>query len=249
MSSPLLITSPKAAIIAQLQKDILPLQGLKKSPNLSSINVFPTVIKKAFTDAEFPLGAVHEFICNGEEGFASTGGFVSGILSSIMQNSGASIWISSSKTIFPPALKWFGIEPEKIIFLELKREKEILWVMEEALKCDSLSAVVGEIKDLSFINSRRLQLAVEESRVTGFILRSNTKNVNTTACVTRWKITPLKSESIEDMPGVGFPRWNVELLKVRNGKPGSWEIEFSGRRFKHISKVSAIELEQKRKTG
>ena len=121
--------------------------------------------------------------------------------------------------------------------------------MEEALKCDSLSAVVGDMKELSFTNSRRLQLAVERSQVTGFILRNNPRNLNTTACVSRWKITPLPGESAEDLPGVGFPRWNVELLKVRNGKPGSWQIEFAGGRFRLISKIAAIALEQQKKTG
>jgi protein ImuA len=77
----------------------------------------------------------------------------------------------SSKTIFPPGLKMFGIEPANIIFLELQKSKDILWVMEEALKCIGVAAVVGEISDLSFTLSRRLQLAVEQSGVMGFILR------------------------------------------------------------------------------
>jgi protein ImuA len=51
------------------------------------------------------------------------------------------------------------------------------------------------------------------------------------------------------MPGVGFPRWNVELLKVRNGRPGTWQIEFTEGRFKHISRIAAIAMEQKKKTG
>lgn len=41
-------------------------------------------------------------------------------------------------------------------------------VMEEALKCGGLAAVVGEVQDISFTASRRLQLAVEQSGVTGF---------------------------------------------------------------------------------
>jgi protein ImuA len=36
------------------------------------------------------------------------------------------------------------------------------------------------------------------------------------------------------MPGVGFPRWNVQLLKVRNGKPGAWQLEWEGGQFHHI---------------
>jgi hypothetical protein len=37
---------------------------------------------------------------------------------------------------------------------------------------------------------------------------------------TRWKITALPSELPDRMTGVGFPGWNVELLKVRNDKHG-----------------------------
>lgn len=249
MPYPSSITSTRANIIAQLQKDILPLQGFKRMPNQGTLDVLPYVIKNAFPHAEFPLGAVHEFISTGAENAASTSGFIAGILASLMRSGGASIWISSAGTIFPPALKSFGIAPDKIIFINLKKDKEILWAMEEALKCDSLSAVIGEIKELSFTNSRRLQLAVEQSHVTGFILRDKPRNLNITACVTRWKISPLPGELQAGMPGVGFPRWNVELLKVRNGKPGNWEIEFSGGCFRHTSKIAAIVLEQKRKTG
>ena len=248
MMIPLSMTSTKAAIIAQLQKDILPLQGFKRTLNPTALNVVPRAIKNAFPNAEFPLGAVHEFFYAGTEDAAASRGFISGVLASLLRNGGASIWISSCRTIFPPALISFGITPDKIIFIDLQKEKEILWATEEALKCDGLAAVIGEMQELSFTSSRRLLLAVEESQVTGFILRHNPGSLNTTACVTRWKVTSLPSELAGDMPGVGFPRWNVELLKVRNGKPGSWQIEFAAGRFRHISKITAIALEQK-KTG
>src|SRR5687768_16222057 len=157
---PLSTTSIKAAIIAQLQKDILPLQGFKRTLNSVPLDVVPGVIKNAFPNAEFPLAAVHEFFSTGAEDAAATCGFVAGMLASIMQNCGASVWISSCRTIFPPALKSFGIAPDKIIFIDLKKEKDIVWVMEEALKCNGLAAVVGEMRELSFTSSRRLQLAV-----------------------------------------------------------------------------------------
>jgi len=243
------MTGTKADIIAQLQREIFPLQGFKPALNNSIVDAGLGPIKNAFPNASFPLGAIHEFIAAEQEAHASTGGFVAGILSSIMKAAGAAIWISCSRTIFPPALKSFGIAPDKIIFIDLKKEKEVLWAMEEALKCNGLSAVIGEMQELSFTTSRRLQLAVEQSQVTGFVLRRNPRSLNTTACVTRWQIASLKSELEDNMPGVGFPRWNVELLKVRNGKPGSWQVEFAAGRFRHIYKIPAIALEQKKKTG
>jgi len=243
------MTASKADIIAQLQKEILSLQGFKTAFNNTAVDAGLGSIKNAFPNSTFPVGAIHEFISAAAEDGAATGGFVAGILSTLMKTSGATIWISASRTIFPPALKSYGIAPDKIIFIDLKKEKEILWAIEEALKCKGLSAVVGEMQELSFTTSRRLQLAVEQSQVTGFILRRNPRSLNTTACVTRWKITSLPSELADKMPGVGFPRWNVELLKVRNGRPGAWQIEFAAGSFKHISKIAAIALEQQKKTG
>jgi len=91
--------------------------------------------------------------------------------------------------------------------------------MEEALKCHGVAAVIGDIKEISLVASRRLQLAVEESAVTGFIIRHAAKNIQSNSFVSRWRITPLPTEIKDDLPGIGFPRWNVELQKIRNGKP------------------------------
>lgn len=243
------MTGTKADIIAQLQRDILPLQGYKAALNNTVVDTGLGLIKNAFPNKVFPVGAVHEFIYEGPEDAAATSGFVSGLLSSLMDKNGAAIWISATTTIFPPALKLFGVTPDKIIFIDLRKEKDICWAMEEALKCNGLSAVIGEMPELSFTASRRLQLAVEHSQVTGFILRNNLQAINATTCVTRWKITSLPSALPGDMPGVGFPRWNVELLKVRNGTPGKWQIEFNAGRFRHIPKIASIQLEQEKKTG
>lgn len=234
----------KADIIAQLQKDLLLLQGFRHAAHDHAVDTGLGPINHAFPDGAFPLGAVHEFIA--EDG-AATGGFVAGILSALMQHDGVCLWISSCRTLFAPALHAFGILTDKIIFIDLQKERDLLWSMEEALKNNGLAAVVGELKDLSFTASRRLQLAVEQSRVTGFVLRA--KATNTTACVTKWKITSLSSELNDDMPGMGFPRWNIQLLKVRNGKPGSWQMEWVNGKFKPVFDVAFGVQEQQKKVG
>ncbi len=240
--------STKAHIIAQLQKDILPLQGFKPVAGHTGFDGGLGLIKHAFPNASFPLGAIHEFFCNGTEDVSASAGFISGILSSIMRSGGVSLWISSSRMIFPPALKSFGLEPDKIIFIFLQTEKEILWAVEEALKCPGIAAVIAQTPEISFTASRRLQLAVEQSRVTGFIIRNNPKNLST-ACVTRWKITPLPTLAEDNLPGIGFPRWNIELLRVRNGSPGHWQLEWAAGRFRNIYKSASLQKEQQRKTG
>jgi len=182
-------------------------------------------LQAAFPSGSFPLGAVHEFFSGKKEDQAASTGFIAGLLSALIGDHGTLLWISSSRTLFPPALIHHGIDPDRCIFIDLRKEKDVVWAMEEALKCNALSGVVGEMQELDFTSSRRLQLAVEQSQVTGFILRNNPRGMNTTACFSRWKISQLTSQRMDDLPGLGFPSWRVELLRIRNGKPGVWDIQ------------------------
>lgn len=244
------IPSNKKEIIRQLQQDILLLQGFKASSSpTDSIGLGP--VESAFPHGIFPTGTIHEFVSTNLEQAAASGGFMAGLLSSLMLQGGVSLWISISRTLFPPALKAFGVEPDRIIFIDVKREKDALWAMEEALKCEGLSAVIAELREIDFKQSRRLQLAVEKSKVTGFVLRSNPLGIGATACAARWQITPLPSELEQGMPGVGFPKWKVELLKVRNGNPGSWKLEWSAGRFIPLTEVATENITplSERKTG
>jgi len=247
-----MIPVKKADILSELQTAILRLQGFK-SVNNTAVDMGLGPIKEAFPNASFPLGAVHEFLSVREEDAAATSGFIAGLLSSLMGSTGTTLWISSSRTLFPPALKNFGIQPDRIIFLDLQKEKDVMWAMDEALKCSALSAVVGEMKEISFTASRRLQLAVEQSQVTGFILGHNSRNPNTTACVSRWKITSLPSvpiafgNTIDELPGIGFPQWRVELLRIRNGRPGVWDIKWMDGSFHPVYKFTSVSREKEMK--
>jgi len=242
-------------IISKLRKEILGLQGYKLSydkpegiPNLGPMNA-------AFPNQKFPLTTIHEFVSSGPESFSASSSFIAALLSTIMPANGLVVWASPYQNIFPPGLKCFNIEPDRIIFLHAQKEKDRLWLIEEALKCEGLSAVVGEISPLNFTSSRRFQLAIERSRVTGIIINSNRTyplparrsgggtggykpntpsdrviraGINNTSGV-RWRITSLPSNT--RLPGIGFPKWNVELLKVKNGKVGTWRVTWNGFTF------------------
>ncbi len=224
----------KTDIIQQLQKEIQTLQGYSTVAEEQRIQTGLGIIEHAFPDKCFPTGAIHELLSSGPEAAAATTGFISGLLHCLMQAQGTCLWISTRRTIFPPALRAFGLSPERITFIDVHREKDALWAIEEALKCNALAAVVGELKEVSFTESRRLQLAVERSHLTGFIHRYRPRTENTTAFFTRWKISPLASMLEEGLPGVGFPKWHVHLQRVRNGKPCSWHVVWTTEGFKLI---------------
>lgn len=228
---------PKKKIIEQLRRDILLAEGYRQPPLGEQNLVGLGPVEAAFPNGVFPLGTVHELVCGNTEQATACGGFVSGLLSVLARNGGACLWIGLSGNLFPSALKAFGVEPDRVIFIDLLKEKDVLWVMEEALKCEGLAAVVGELREIDFKQSRRLQLAVEQSHVTGFVLRNHSDKMGSTACAARWQVKPVPSEPVDGLPGLGFPRWQVELLRVRNGQPGSWIIEWSEGKFRLVEQI------------
>jgi hypothetical protein len=125
----------KADILARLQRDILSLQGFKAVSENDMNAVGLERINQSFPHGVFPTAAVHEFFCSGNEDKTASAAFITGLLSSLMHRGGAALWIGATRKIFPPALQMFGVRPKQVIFLDLKKEKEISWAVEEALKC------------------------------------------------------------------------------------------------------------------
>ncbi|MEZ2334762.1 ImuA family protein [Mucilaginibacter sp. RCC_168] len=230
----------KQEIIARLRSDIAAWEGFRPPQTGESSNFGLGPIESAFPNGIFPTGVLHEFISTRPEFTAAIGGFIAGIMQTLLEKGGVCIWVSYTRRIYPPALKRFGVNPDRIIFVDVVREKDVLWATEEALKCSGIAAVICETRLLSFMESRRLQLAIEQSEVTGFILRKDVKRENTTACCARWTVKPLRSKLRPGMPGVGHPRWQVDLLKVKNGQPGSWTLEWKNNAFQYLQPQTEI---------
>ncbi len=238
-------------IVQQLRQEILIRQGFKP-PSAAAVDMGLGPVAASFPMGAFPTGAMHELISEGAEEAAAAGGFMAGLIGRLMSKGGACVWIGSRMNVFPPALGAFGIPADRTVFVDLRRDKDALWALEEALKSEGLAAVVGEVRDVSWMASRRFQLAVEQSQVTGFLLRDRPKNIQPIAAVARWRVTPVVGGKIQDMPGVSFPRWNVELLRIRSGQPGNWEIEWREGNFHVIGDHQSERMfvaGMRRKTG
>lgn len=234
-----------ADILAQLRQEVLTLQGFK-TPTLEVADPIGLGrINAAFPNGVFPRAALHEFLCRAPESMAAAGGFIAGLLAALLRGGGTALWIGRRRTLYPPALQAFGIDPAQVLFVDNVREKDLPWALDEAVKCKALGAVVGELRDLSFTDSRRFQLAIEGSGVPLFVLRPGARaGANTAVC--RWQIAPLASEAPDGLPGPGHPRWRVRLLKVRNGQPGSWDVEWAARRFRVLPRLALLPtLQQK----
>ncbi|RQO31957.1 Error-prone repair protein ImuA [Taibaiella sp. KBW10] len=221
----------KKEVMDRLRKEILAAEGLQRPTYEPRLHLGLQALEMAFPDQTFPTGCIHEFISPDTERAAATTGFIAALLSHIAVQKGPCVWVSRQHRIFAPALLSFGLQPDQVIFINPDKDKDLLWTTEQALKCSSLTAVIADVQELDLTASRRLQLAVEQSRVTGFLHRHNPRTMGHTACVARWQVQSLCSEATA-VPGLGFPRWQVNLLKVRNGRPGSWIVDWTADQFR-----------------
>ena len=130
-----------------------------------------------------------------------------------------------------PKLLCIGLPPDRVIHVEAGDEMSVLACREEGPRHGGLVAVVGEAPRLSMTASRRLHLAARESGTMGLALRRWRRQADAsdfgqpTAAMTRWRVSVLPSAPLP-VPGVGRPRWLVELIRARAGE--SFEMELEG---------------------
>lgn len=194
----------------------------------------------ATLDAHLPgggllLGALHEVSGARPElaHAAAAALFAAGVAARL---EGPVLWCLTRRDLFAPALAGAGLHPDRVLYAEAGDEATVLAVAEEALRYGGLAGVVAEVTRLGLTPSRRLQLAAEASGVTGLVLRRWPRDgrppAGSTAAATRWRVTALPSSPLPaslwggTTPGVGRPRWRLELLRCRGGEaPRIWTVE------------------------
>lgn len=130
--------------------------------------------------------------------------------------------------LYAPGLLQAGLSPERLLCVAVRREKDTLWVAEEALGSDALAGVAAHVTDLALTPSRRLALAAERTGTPLFLLRPARAN-GATAAETRWRVTPLPSlPDPFDAQAPGAAVWRLDLLRHRAGPPGTWEVACQG---------------------
>ena len=176
-------------------------------------------------------GALHEVNGKGpdEEDASVPASFIAG-LAARLDPAKQILWCQSGGgDLYGPGLASCGLAPARLLIAHAGNAVDLLWAMEEGLRTRALAAVVGEIADLTGPASRRLQLAAENSGVTAFALRrfrvpSATARAPN-ASVTRWCVSPAPSAPAAGEPGLGRPRWRLELWRARGGAPAEWIVE------------------------
>jgi protein ImuA len=176
--------------------------------------------------------ALHEVAAVRESEMTAATGFVLP-LAAWAASKKAVLWITEEMalnengTLYGPALDSVGLPPERLIRITVTHAREVLWAMEEALRCRGVGAVIGEMRgnrSIGLTASRRLALAAGRDGAAAFILRAMPFE-EPVAAATRWIVGTARSSPTPYGPGP--PRFDVHLTRNRRGSDGSWLLEWN----------------------
>lgn len=155
--------------------------------------------------------------------------FMAGIAARCAGEGATALWAVTRFDLYAPGLEQVGLAPANALFVEAREDRDVLAVMEDALRQGSLAAVVGEVRRADMTATRRLQLAAAEGGTAALLMRrwrraGTCPLQDPSAATTRWRIGCAPSQAI-GIPGVARPRWSVELARQRNGAPFTLTME------------------------
>ena len=217
-------------IQAEIQAKIRPVVPLGAAP-----------LDGALPDHGLEIGALHELLPAGHGDFAATIGFGFGLVTRIIRaRPGFVLWIHPSHqafrqgALYPVGLATIGFDPDRLIQLSAPKTQNVLWALEEGLANSTLAAVIGVLPEndrmYDFTASRRLAMRAAENGVAALLIRNHPTFKTATAAETRWSVAAEPSEAQhragQSMPGLGPPRWRIQLTKCKRGTPGRWQVEW-----------------------
>lgn len=178
-------------------------------------------------------GALHEIAAAGEPHLPTAAGFAAAAAGLAAASHRQSlVWIAEdmalaeSGALYGPGLDAFGLAPERLVTVAAIHRRDLLWAMEEALRCRSVAAVIGEVRGgtIDGVAVRRLSLAAAESGALALLLRAAPADDASTAA-TRWIIGAAPASP--NAYGLGAPCFAAQLTRNRRGPTSSWIIEWS----------------------
>jgi protein ImuA len=178
--------------------------------------------------------SIHELLPKSVQDLGAAAGFAFGLAARAQEANAHTLYIqhdfTSAETGRPylPGLRLSGFDTSSLIYLHVPRAEDVLWAMNEALRCRGFSTVIAEFpahaRVLDLTTTRRLTLAAQEGLGFGLILR-HAVTVEPNATTTRWLVSARQSRP-DGFGGVGAPALHLDLVKNRLGPSGQWQVEW-----------------------
>ena len=161
----------------------------------------------------FERGALVEWLAEGDGSGAGTLAFMAAMRA--QSDGGALVVIDGRGDFYPPAAAAWGLELGETIIVRPSRSRDMVWALEQSLRCGGVSAVLCWADELNALVFRRLQLAAAAGGTLGLLIRPADYRGHPSWADVRLLVRPLLSQS--ESQG---RRLHLELLHCRNGMSG-----------------------------
>lgn len=236
-----------AAIEGRLSADARLAGMVPEDPGRGRVALGAASIDGLFAGGGLPLGALVDVRAAETRGAGAATGFVAALCVRIgALRRGPLLWVVEGRARLeagrPAALGLLhlGLDPARLLVVEVREAADALWAIEEGLGCPGLSAVVGELhglpKALDLTASRRLALRAREGGVP-VLLAGHAMPEAASAAAVRLAVAPRLSRPADGFAdGPGFPAWTIAVEKNRDGRTGRVDLEWNSdeRRFRAL---------------
>jgi len=154
------------------------------------------------------------------------------VLARLPRTSAPVLWVQdrlSRKETGRPYVAGIGLD-RPMIMVDVSRAADVLWAMEDGLRCKALGAVIGEVwgdpPALNFTATRRLAMRSEAAGVPCWLIR-HAASADLSAARERWRIVSRPSAPHpHDALAPGLPCWSLDLFRARRSRPGQWVVSY-----------------------
>jgi protein ImuA len=175
----------------------------------------------------WPVGAGRGLLSEAFAAGAADAGVTGFVLATLAAGAAPVLWVQDRLSRQEAGLPYLpGLAGLPLLRADLERPLDVLWAMEEGLRCGALAAVIGEVWGaapvVDFVATRRLAMRAGRGGMTCWLIR-RAAEAGPSAAQNRWRVASLPALRDPDDPRApGDPRWQVELFRSRSRPPGLW---------------------------
>ena len=207
----------RGEVVQALQEQVRRVEGARRPP-LGPVSSGIEALDRLLPARGFQRGTLIEWL-------AATVGSGAGTLAlraarEACQRGKALVVVDQHRRFYPPAAAAWGIDLDHLIVVFVENTKDHHWVLDQALSCSGVGAVLSWPERLDGKTFRRLQLAAENGGGLGLFVRSAQARDQPSWAEIRLLVEPRVGQAGRHL--------RIELLRCRGSSSGgSVELEIS----------------------
>ena len=215
----------RQVVLRQLRAKVGCISTAPESNRKATFSTGSTAVDRLLPEGGLRTNAITEWVAEAEGSGAGSLALIAaaGQLRCPTHGRGPLVVVSDPEHFYPPAAVALGIPAERIIWVRPSRHADLVWSIDQALRCESVAAVWAPVgAGLDDRDARRFQLAAEVGRTPGLFIRPATTRHRPSFAEIRLHIANHRPSRDPEVDGFssGGRLLRVTLDRCRGGRLG-----------------------------